>query len=110
MYNNIVQEGNVATEKINVHPRAPRLVSHRHKMEEYAQHMALHHFLLEETMVAPNAACFIVTQNVIQRNVLTDKEYLGSACIGLCHDLANHCVTPALNVVDNATAVPFIKR
>jgi hypothetical protein len=45
-------------------------------------------------MLAPDAACFIVAQNGFQRNVLTDKEYLGGTCIGLCHNLI----------------IPFIKR
>ena len=37
---------------------------------------------------------FIVVQNGIQRNVLTDKKYLGGTFIGLCHNLI----------------IPFIKR
>ncbi len=59
-------------------------------------HMVVSHFLSERKrrMLAPDAACFIVAQNGIQRNVLTDKEYLGGTCIGLCHNLI----------------IPFIKR
>ena len=94
-----------------MHPRAPRLGGIGHKMEDYARHMAFRHFLAEGKLLSPNAACFvIIAENGIQRNVLTDEEYLGGACIGLCHDIAKYGVTRASIAVEDASAVPFIKR
>lgn len=111
MYNNIVHdtsttEGGPTTP----HPRAPRLASLTNKMEDYARYKAFHYFLSKEKLLPPNADCFLVMQDDIPRNILTDEEYLGGACIGLCHDLAKYGVTRAFNAVDDATAVPFIKR
>jgi predicted translin family RNA/ssDNA-binding protein len=60
--------------------------------------------------LSPNAACFFVVKNDIRRNLLTDEEYLGGACIGFCHDLAKHVVTRATIAVDDVSAVPFIRR
>jgi predicted translin family RNA/ssDNA-binding protein len=110
MYNNIVHDGSATSGEITVHPRAPRLGSLGHKMEDYARYRAFRHFLSEGKLLPPNAACFLVAENDIQRNVLTDEEYLGGACIGLCHDIAKHVVTRASIAVEDASAVPFIKR
>ena len=113
MHNNIVHDigGAIPGGIASLHPRAPRLGSIGHKMEDYARHMAFRHFLAEGKLLSPNAACFvIIAENGIQRNVLTDEEYLGGACIGLCHDIAKYGVTRASIAVEDASAVPFIKR
>eukprot|EP00571_Detonula_confervacea_P017734 CAMPEP_0172312386 /NCGR_PEP_ID=MMETSP1058-20130122/17316_1 /TAXON_ID=83371 /ORGANISM="Detonula confervacea, Strain CCMP 353" /LENGTH=510 /DNA_ID=CAMNT_0013025821 /DNA_START=162 /DNA_END=1694 /DNA_ORIENTATION=+ len=112
MYNNIVHDSSTSAEgETEVHQRAPRLGgSLSYKLEDYARYKAFHHFLSEEKLLSPNAPCFITTENGTQRNILTDEEYLGGACIGLCHDLAKYGVTRASNAVDDAAAVPFIKR
>jgi len=80
-------------------------ISHR----SFIQYKAFHHFLAEEKLLSPNAPCF-TTEEDHHRNILTDEEYLGGACIGLCHDLSKYGVTRASNAVDDATAVPFIKK
>lgn len=110
MYNNIVHNGNATPGKSKVHPRAPRIGSIGHKMEDYARYKAFRHFLSDGKLLSPNASCFVIEENGIQRNVLTDEEYLGGACIGLCHDLAKYVVTRASIAVEDASAVPFIKR
>lgn len=112
-YNNIVHDGVTPPEgeTARVHQRAPRLGgSLSHKLEDYARYKAFHHFLAEEKILSPDAPCFVITKDGTQRNILTDEEYLGGACIGLCHDLAKYGVTRASNAVEDATAVPFIKR
>jgi len=105
VYNNIVHdqssEGDVAT-----HTRAPRLANISHKLEEYARFKSTQHFLSEGKLLSPNAACFTSPSG---RSVLTDEEYLGGACIGLCHELSKHSVTRASNAANDSTAVPFIK-
>ena len=110
MYNNIVHENNDGGDTITaVHPRAPRLGNLGNKMEDYARYKAFQHYLSEEKLLSPNAPCFTTAQDD-QRNILTDEEYLGGACIGLCHDLAKYGVTRASNAVEDTSAVPFIKR
>jgi predicted translin family RNA/ssDNA-binding protein len=115
MYNNIVHDDNSDTNttiegEIIVHPRAPRLGSLGNKMEDYARYKAFHHFLAEEKLLSPNAACFVAMKDDIPRNILTDEEYIGGACIGLCHDLAKYGVTRAFNAAEDTTVVPFIQR
>ena len=111
MYNNIVHENNGGgdTTITTVHPRAPRLGNLGNKMEDYARYKAFQHYLLSEKLLSPSAPCFTTEQDD-QRNILTDEEYLGGVCIGLCHDLAKYGVTRASNAVEDTTAVPFIKR
>ena len=110
MYNNIVHENNDGGYTITaVHSRAPRLGSLGNKMEDYARYKAFQHYLSEEKLLSPNAPCFTTAQDD-QRNILTDEEYLGGACIGLCHDLAKYGVTRASNAVEDTAAVPFITR
>ena len=77
-------------------------------LNSFPQYKAFHHFLAEEKLLSPNAPCF-TTEEDHHRNILTDEEYLGGACIGLCHDLSKYGVTRASNAVDDAAAVPFIK-
>ena len=110
MYNNIVHDCSAIPGEIRLHPRAPRLGSLGHKMEDYARYKAFRHFLSDGKLLSPNAACFVIAENGIQRNVITDEEYLGGACIGLCHDIAKYAVTRASIAVEDASAVPFIKR
>lgn len=111
MYNNITHANSTAEgEEVKVHQRAPRLSTLGSKMEDYARYKAFRYFLLEEKLLSPNAPCFVINEGETQRNILTDEEYLGGACIGLCHDLAKYGVTRASNAVDDETAVPFIKR
>ena len=112
MYNNIVHDATTTEGQpiIMVHPRAPRLGSLGNKMEDYARYKAFHHFLSEDKLLPPNAACFVALKDGIPRNILTDEEYLGGACIGLCHDLAKYGVTRAFNAVEDAAVVPFLKK
>jgi len=112
MFNNIVNESmpTAQGEEIKVHPRAPRLGGIGSKMEDYARFKAFHHFLSEGNLLPPDAPCFMITtENGTQRNIITDEEYLGGACIGLCHDLAKMGVSRASDAVSDPTAVPFIK-
>ena len=108
MYNNIVHDGcrGITT----LHPRAPRIGSLTNKIEDYARYKAFQYFLSEEKLLSPNADCFMAKKDDTTRNILTDEEYLGGVCIGLCHDLAKYGVTRAFYAVEDATAVPFIKR
>jgi predicted translin family RNA/ssDNA-binding protein len=119
MYDNIVHEKNNDTTRVivtGVHPRAPRLGSLGHKMEDYARYKAFQHFLLHGKMISIHAdltsttvvSDAVVTSQQNNRNILTDEEYISGVCIGLCHDLAKHCVQLASNAVHNPNAVPFI--
>ncbi|KAL7536333.1 hypothetical protein ACHAXR_007913 [Thalassiosira sp. AJA248-18] len=112
MYDNFVHESSPGGDQgeNNIHQRARRLAGLSNKLEDYARYKAFHHFLAEEKLLSPSAPCFVVTENGTQRNILTDEEYLGGACIGLCHDLSKYGVTRASNAVHDAAAVPFIKR
>ncbi|KAL7545072.1 hypothetical protein ACHAWF_008433 [Thalassiosira exigua] len=112
MYNTIVH-GTSTDEKggKTVHRRAPRVGNMiGSKMEDYARYKAFRHFLAEEKLLSPNAPCFVITDDTSMRNVLSDEEYLGGACIGLCHDLAKYGVTKASEAAGDESVVPFIKR
>ena len=91
---------------LQAHPRAPRVGGLDYKMENYARYKAFQHYIAEEKILSPDAPCFTAED----RNVITDEEYLGGACIGLCHDLAKYGVTRASNAVEDTEAVPFIRR
>lgn len=109
MYDNIVHENATVVEA--VHPRAPRLGSLGHKMEDYARYKAFQYFLLHGKMISIHADLTTGYQYMLSpqsRNILTDEEYISGVCIGLCHDLAKHCVQLASNAVHNTMAVPFI--
>ena len=114
MYDNIVHENATVVEA--VHPRAPRLGSLGHKMEDYARYKSFQHFLLHGKMISIHADLTTGYQYMLSpmatspqsRNILTDEEYISGVCIGLCHDLAKHCVQLASNAVRNTMAVPFI--
>lgn len=113
MYDNIVHENEAAV----VHPRAPRLGSLGYKMEEYARYKSFQHFLSHGEMISIHADLTTTGSAIVaataspqqrSRNILTDEEYISGVCIGLCHDLAKHCVQLASNAVHNPNAVPFI--
>ena len=105
MYNNIVHNPSGNDEITAIHDRAPRRGNIDNKMESYARYKSVRYYLKENKRVlSPNAPCFAGT-----RNILTDEEYLGGACIGLCHDLSKVAVSRASNAMSDPTAVQFVQ-
>jgi len=107
MYNNIVhdQSTNDSEEGVLLHPRAPRLANLSNKIEEFARMKATQHFLAEGKLLGPHSTCFKTSAG---RSMLTDEEYIGGCCIGLCHELSKHAVNRASNAANDSTAVRFI--
>ncbi|KAK1735942.1 translin [Skeletonema marinoi] len=106
-YNNIVHNPSGDDEITTIHERAPRRGNIDYKMESYARYKAVRHYLQTENdglLLSPNAPCFSGA-----RNILTDEEYLGGACIGLCHDLSKIAVSRASNAMSDPTAVQFVQ-
>lgn len=104
MYNNIVHNPSGNDEITAIHERAPRRGNIDNKMENYARYKSVRYYLNENNgLLSPNAPCFSGT-----RNILTDEEYLGGACIGLCHDLSKIAVSRASNAMSDPTAVKFV--
>lgn len=122
MYNNIVHNPSSAGDdyaaSINtIHARAPRRVNIDTKMENYARYKAIRYYLAHNELLTPNASCFIATTNLDDndgsktRSILTDEEYLGGACIGLCHDLAKIAVSRASDAISDPSAtVKFVQN
>ncbi|KAL7451805.1 hypothetical protein ACHAWC_003593 [Mediolabrus comicus] len=123
MYNNIVHNPSGAGDyddaaSINtIHGRAPRRGNIDAKMENYARYKAIRYYLAHNELLPPNASCFIATTNLDDdngnetRSILTDEEYLGGACIGLCHDLAKIAVSRASNAMsDPHSTVKFVQN
>lgn len=108
MYNNIIhdQSTNDTEEGVLLHPRAPRLANLSSKVEEFARMKATQHFLTEGKLLSPHSSCF---KTPAGRSILTDEEYIGGCCIGLCHDLSKHAVNRASNAANDSMAVPFIE-
>ncbi|KAL7490885.1 hypothetical protein ACHAWT_000414 [Skeletonema menzelii] len=105
MYNNIVHNPSGNDEITAIHDRAPRRGNIDNKMESYARYKSVRYYLKENKRVlSPNAPCFAGT-----RKILTDEEYLGGACIGLCHDLSKIAVSRASNAMSDPTAVQFVQ-
>ena len=107
MYNNVVHNPTGNDEITTIHERAPRRGNIDYKMESYARYKSVRHYLAGNNngLLSPNAPCF----SGGERNILTDEEYLGGACIGLCHDLSKIAVTRASNAMLDPTAVPFVQ-
>lgn len=104
MYNNIVHNPSGNDEITAIHERAPRRGNIDYKMESYARYKSVRYYLNENNgLLSPNAPCFSGA-----RNILTDEEYLGGACIGLCHDLSKIAVSRASNAMSDPTAVQFV--
>ena len=123
MYNNIVHNPSSAGDddadaaSINtIHGRAPRRGNIDIKMENYARYKAIRYYLAHNELLPPNASCFIATTNLDDdngktRSILTDEEYLGGACIGLCHDLAKISVSRASDAMSDPSAtVKFVQN
>jgi predicted translin family RNA/ssDNA-binding protein len=124
MYNNIVHnpssagdDDDTATSINTIHARAPRRGNIDTKMENYARYKAIRYYLAHNELLPPNASFFIATTNLDDdngnktRSILTDEEYLGGACIGLCHDLAKIAVSRASNAMsDPHSTVKFVQN
>jgi hypothetical protein len=67
MYDNIVHENATVVEA--VHPRAPRLGSLGHKMEDYARYKAFQYFLLHGKMISIHADLTTGYQYICPRKV-----------------------------------------
>ena len=104
MYNNIVHNPSGNDEITAIHERAPRRGNIDYKMESYARYKSVRYYLNENNgLLSPKAPCFSG-----KRSILTDEEYLGGACIGLCHDLSKIAVSRASNAMSDPTAVKFV--
>lgn len=86
------------------------------KIEEYAQYKAFRHFLDTGTLLSPDAPCFLIgsspssSSSSSLRRAVTDEEYLGGACIGLCHELARYAVQRAATALKDPEAVASVQR
>ena len=111
MYNNIVHNPSGNDEITTIHARAPRRGNIDYKMENYARYKAVRYYLaadnIDGLLLSPNAPCF---SSGTTRNILTDEEFLGGACIGLCHDLSKIAVSRASNAMSDPTAVQFVQN
>lgn len=115
MYNNIVHNPGSAdgAASINtIHARAPRRGNIDAKMENYARYKAIRYYLAHNELLPLNASCFLTNiDGKTARSILTDEEYLGGACIGLCHDLAKIAVSRASNAIsDPHSTVKFVQN
>ena len=112
-YNNIVRDTAHRMEmEVNddkPHPRAPKLDSISTRIEDFARYKSLRHYLATGTLISPSA--FIVKDcDGLERNIVTDEEYLAGACIGLCHDLVNFGVNRAVNAGVDPTVITDVKK
>jgi len=113
MYNNIVHNPSSSgnDEITAVHARAPRRGNIDSKMENYARYKSVRYYLATENgLLSPNAPCFSSGSSSATRNILTDEEYIGGACIGLCHDLSKIAISRASNAMSDPTAVQFVQN
>jgi hypothetical protein len=71
----------------NTH-RVSRDANLNQRVEELCRLMAYHHFLKTGACILPPSGC----NNVSKGMIITDEEYLGGACMGLCQDLSRYAM------------------
>ncbi|KAL7486164.1 hypothetical protein ACHAW6_011757 [Cyclotella cf. meneghiniana] len=113
-YNNIVRDSDRDRDidvegDVKPHPRAPRLDTISSRLEDYARYKSFRHFLDRGSLISPSAFSVLDADHV-ERSVITDEEYLGGACIGLCHDLASYGITRASNAGIDPVAILDIQK
>ena len=111
-YNNIVRDTahrmEIEVNDDKPHPRAPKLDSISTRIEDFARYKSLRHYLATGTLISPSA--FIVKDGDLERNIVTDEEYLAGACIGLCQDLVHFGVTRAANAGVDPTVITDVQK
>jgi predicted translin family RNA/ssDNA-binding protein len=68
--------------------RVSRDANLNQRVEELCRLMAYHHFLKTGACILPPSGC----NNVSKGMIVTDEEYLGGACMGLCQDLSRYAM------------------
>ena len=71
----------------NTH-RVSRDANLNQRVEELCRLMAYHHFLQTGAFILPPSEC----NNASKGMIVTDEEYLGGACMGLCQDLSRYAM------------------
>jgi predicted translin family RNA/ssDNA-binding protein len=71
----------------NTH-RVSRDANLNQRVEELCRLMAYHHFLQTGAFILPPSEC----NNAAKGMIVTDEEYLGGACMGLCQDLSRYAM------------------
>ena len=71
----------------NTH-RVSRDANLNQRVEELCRLMAYHHFLTTGAFILPPSEC----NNASTGMMVTDEEYLGGACMGLCQDLSRYAM------------------